>query len=89
MTKETLIDARERIGPYIHKTPVLSSGLLNAMVGANIVFKCENFQKMGAFKMRGATNAILQLSNEQRQKGVITHSSGNFQCRTPTMTQSK
>ena len=68
----------ERISPYINKTPVLTSHLINHIVNAELYFKCENFQKMGAFKMRGATNAILQLSNEQKQKGVITHSSGNF-----------
>ncbi|WP_296382775.1 pyridoxal-phosphate dependent enzyme [Winogradskyella sp.] len=78
MTKEILIQARERISPYIHKTPVLSSGLLNDMVGTQVVFKCENFQKMGAFKMRGASNAILSLSEEERRRGVVTHSSGNF-----------
>ena len=78
MNKETLIKVHERIQPYIHKTPVLSSQQLNDLSGANIFFKCENFQKMGAFKMRGATNAILSLTNEQRKKGVVTHSSGNF-----------
>ncbi|WP_417861096.1 threonine ammonia-lyase [Winogradskyella sediminis] len=62
----------------MHKTPVLSSSLINKMVDANIVFKCENFQKMGAFKMRGASNAILSLTDEERQRGVVTHSSGNF-----------
>lgn len=68
----------ERIAPYIHNTAVLSSEAINALCGAELFFKCENFQKMGAFKMRGATNAILQLSTAQKQKGVITHSSGNF-----------
>ena len=67
-----------KISPYIHKTPVLSSQMLNEMTGAELYFKCENFQKMGAFKMRGAMYAILQLSKEQQQKGVVTHSSGNF-----------
>lgn len=78
MNKETLIKVHDRIRPYIHRTPVLSSHLLNEMVGANVFFKCENFQKMGAFKMRGATNAILSLSQNQLEKGVVTHSSGNF-----------
>lgn len=78
MNKETLIEAHNRIKPFIHKTPVLSSSLINDMVGADIVFKCENFQKMGAFKMRGAANAILCLSEKERQRGVVTHSSGNF-----------
>ena len=78
MDKQTLIDAHDRIKPFIHKTPVLSSNLINEMVSADIVFKCENFQKMGAFKMRGASNAILSLTEEERQRGVVTHSSGNF-----------
>lgn len=67
-----------RIAPYVHNTQVMQSSMLNELSGANIVFKCENFQKMGAFKMRGAINAILQLSKEQRAAGVVTHSSGNF-----------
>ena len=78
MDKETLIEVHNRIKPFIHKTPVLSSSLINEMVGADIVFKCENFQKMGAFKMRGAANAILSLSEDERGRGVVTHSSGNF-----------
>lgn len=78
MQKEQLIDCHKRITPYIHNTHVLTSRLLNEISGAELFFKCENFQRMGAFKMRGATNAILQLSEKQRQKGVVTHSSGNF-----------
>jgi len=78
VNKETLIDVQKRIEPYIHRTPVLTSKLLNETSGAQLFFKCENFQKMGAFKMRGATNAILSLSESERQKGVVTHSSGNF-----------
>jgi threonine dehydratase len=78
MQKEDIIQAHIRIKPYIHNTPVLSSHLINNIVGANLFFKCENFQKVGAFKMRGATNAIIQLSDDQKKKGVITHSSGNF-----------
>ena len=78
MNKETLIQVHNRIKPFIHKTPVLTSQLLDEVSGANLFFKCENFQKMGAFKMRGATNAILCLSKEERDKGVVTHSSGNF-----------
>lgn len=78
MTKTDLKNCADRIQAYIHRTPVLSSGMLNALSGADIYFKCENFQKMGAFKMRGAVNAILCLSPEQQQKGVVTHSSGNF-----------
>ncbi|KXO08340.1 Threonine dehydratase, catabolic [Moritella sp. JT01] len=76
--KVDLLDTHKRIKPFIHNTPVLSSKLINEIIGANIFFKCENFQKMGAFKMRGATNAIMQLSEAQKQKGVVTHSSGNF-----------
>ena len=78
MYKESLIKVHQRIEPYIHNTPILTSGLINKIAGVNIFFKCENFQKMGAFKMRGATNAIMELSDEQRSKGVVTHSSGNF-----------
>jgi len=78
MYKEKLIDCHQRIESYIHNTPILTSQLINNIVDADIFFKCENFQKMGAFKMRGATNAIFQLTKEQKQKGVVTHSSGNF-----------
>jgi threonine dehydratase len=70
--------AVKRISPYVHNTPVLTSKTLDGMLDASLFFKCENFQKMGAFKFRGATNAILQLSEEERARGVITHSSGNF-----------
>ena len=78
MLEKKLIETHKRIQPFIHNTPVLTSQLINKIAGSDIFFKCENFQKMGAFKMRGATNAIMQLSNAQRQKGVVTHSSGNF-----------
>lgn len=78
MNKEILIKVHDRIRPYVHRTPVLTSQLLNDLSGVKMFFKCENFQKMGAFKMRGATNAILSLSEDQRKKGVVTHSSGNF-----------
>ena len=77
MTKNDLIDCHDRIKPFIHNTPVLTSKLINNLTGADIYFKCENFQKMGAFKMRGAANAILKLSDEQKNNGVVTHSSGN------------
>lgn len=77
-TIEDLQQCHQRIAPYLHRTPVLTSTLLNEIAGTELYFKCENFQKMGAFKMRGALNAILQLSEEARAKGVITHSSGNF-----------
>jgi len=78
MQKEQLLDCHKSIKPYIHNTPVLTSRLINSMIGAEVFFKCENFQRGGAYKMRGATNAILQLTDEQRTKGVVTHSSGNF-----------
>ncbi len=69
--------AAERIKGYAHITPILSSIRLNRMFGCNLYFKCENFQKVGAFKFRGALNAVSLLSDEERQKGVVTHSSGN------------
>ena len=69
--------AHNRIKPFVHRTPVLTSRLLNEMFGCELLFKCENFQRVGAFKFRGATNAVLQLSNEQKKHGVVTHSSGN------------
>ncbi len=74
----SLQSTHRRIQPYIHRTPVLTCQTLDGMSGASLFFKCENFQKMGAFKMRGAANAILQLDDKTRQKGVATHSSGNF-----------
>ncbi len=73
-----LLNCHNRIKDYIHNTPVLFSRLINNHIGASIYFKCENFQRGGAYKMRGATNAILLLSEEQRANGVVTHSSGNF-----------
>ena len=78
MEKQRLIDTQKRITPYIHRTAVLTSRLIDEMSGAVLFFKCENFQRMGAYKIRGATNAILQLSEEQKKRGVVTHSSGNF-----------
>lgn len=77
-TLKDVQSAVKRIGPYVHNTPVLTSSTLDRMLQATVYFKCENFQRMGAFKIRGATNAILLLSEEERAKGVITHSSGNF-----------
>lgn len=69
--------AQERISPHVHKTPVLTSETLNSMSGKNLYFKCECFQKAGAFKIRGACNAVLSLTDDQAAKGVVTHSSGN------------
>lgn len=77
-TKEGLLNCHEKIKPFIHRTPVLTSQALNEISGAEIYFKCENFQRMGAFKMRGAAHAILNLADEQKANGVVTHSSGNF-----------
>ncbi len=73
----TIRQAALRIAPLIHRTPVLTSQSINRMAGADIFFKCENFQKAGAFKMRGAANAVLSLPEAARAKGVATHSSGN------------
>jgi threonine dehydratase len=69
--------ATERIRPYAHRTPVLTCASLDAMTGAALFFKCENFQRVGAFKFRGAANAVLSLSDEEASRGVATHSSGN------------
>jgi threonine dehydratase len=69
--------AHERIRPYIHRTPVLTSSRLDEASAASLFFKCENFQKVGAFKVRGATNAVFALDDETAQRGVATHSSGN------------
>jgi len=69
--------AHDRIAPYIHRTPVLTSQSINAIAGAELYFKCENFQKIGAFKMRGAANVGLSLTEAERRKGLATHSSGN------------
>jgi threonine dehydratase len=70
-------EAAKRIKPFIHKTPVLTCKTFNDMFEGEIYFKCENFQKIGAFKIRGATNAVFSLSEEEIKKGVATHSSGN------------
>ena len=72
-----ICSARERIAPHIHRTPVLTSAGLDTMIGASLYFKCENFQKGGAFKARGAHNAIFALSEREAARGVLTHSSGN------------
>ncbi len=74
---QDMLDAHERIKPYIHRTPVLTSSYFNDLVGAELFFKCENFQKAGAFKVRGASNAVFGLSDDMAEKGVATHSSGN------------
>lgn len=75
---QDLLNVYNLIQAHIHKTPILHSRLLNEATGANVFLKCENFQKTGSYKIRGASNAILSLSETQRSKGVVTHSSGNF-----------
>jgi threonine dehydratase len=74
---QDVAEAHDRIRTLVHRTPVLTSISLDEMFGASLFFKCENFQKVGAFKFRGASNAVLSLSKEERNKGVGTHSSGN------------
>ena len=76
-TLDDMLVARARIAPHIHRTPVLTSRFLNEATGAELFFKCENLQKAGAFKARGASNAVFGLSDEQAARGVATHSSGN------------
>ena len=76
-TIDDMLEAHERIKPYIHRTPVMTSSFLNEMAGCEMFFKCENFQKAGAFKVRGASNAVFGLSDEEAKNGVCTHSSGN------------
>ena len=76
-TLADVVAAHTRIRPHIHRTPVLTSSFINSLVGAELFFKCENFQKAGAFKARGASNAVFGLSDEQAARGVATHSSGN------------
>lgn len=76
-TLSDIQQAAERIRPYIHRTPVLTSESLNQKVGAQVFLKCENLQKVGAFKFRGACNAVFSLSDEEAACGVATHSSGN------------
>lgn len=70
-------DAQRRIAPHVHRTPVLTSASLDERAGARLFFKCENLQRTGSFKMRGATNAVFSLSDAEAGRGVLTHSSGN------------
>ncbi len=76
-TCQTIQETHDRIRPYIHRTPILTCQTINDLTGTNIYFKCENFQKIGAFKARGGINAVLSLSADQLKNGVVTHSSGN------------
>lgn len=77
VTYDDICNAHDRIKPFIHRTPILTSRIINDLVGTNLYFKCENFQKGGAFKARGAFNAVHSLSESDAQKGIVTHSSGN------------
>lgn len=74
---DDVASAHERIRNVAHRTPVFTSSMANAMTGAEIFFKCENYQRMGAFKFRGAYNALSRFTPEQRKNGVVTYSSGN------------
>ena len=76
-TWEAILEAHARIAPRIHRTPVLTSASLNAIAGARLFFKCENLQKTGSFKIRGASNAILSLTEQEVARGIVTQSSGN------------
>ncbi len=77
LTLKDIASAHDRIRPYIHRTPVLTNNSLNEFTGANLFFKCENFQKAGSFKIRGATNTVELLTQDEMDKGVATTSSGN------------
>src|ERR1700726_751456 len=77
LTWQAILDAHARIVTRIHRTPVLTSASIDAVTGAHLFFKCENLQKTGSFKIRGASNAILSLSNEEAAHGIVTQSSGN------------
>lgn len=77
ISKSDIEQAHERIKPFIHQTPVLTCNTINQLAGAELFFKCENFQKIGAFKIRGGMNAVLSLPKEQIANGIATHSSGN------------
>jgi threonine dehydratase len=77
VTFEAIREARRRIAPHVHRTPVMTSATLDAELGARVFFKCENLQKVGAFKARGAVNAVLLLRDDEAKRGVVSHSSGN------------
>ena len=77
-SKDLLLEIYEKIKPFINKTPVLQFDFVNDLCNCNVYFKCENFQKTGSFKIRAASNALKSLSKKSKEKGVITHSSGNF-----------
>jgi threonine dehydratase len=77
LTMQSIRQAHARIRAMIHRTPVMTSEVLDELAGSRLYFKCENLQKVGAFKARGATNAVFSLSEEEAARGVVTHSSGN------------
>lgn len=77
ITKQAIEEAHERIKKYVHRTPVMTSKSIDELAGCSIFFKCENLQNVGAFKARGAMNAALLLTADQKKKGIATHSSGN------------
>lgn len=77
LTYELIQEARARINPFVHRTPVITSRTFNEVVGRSVFFKCENLQRAGAFKIRGATNKIRALGEEERRRGVVAFSSGN------------
>jgi len=77
LTMQSIREAHARIRDKIHRTPVMTSEVLDELAGNRLYFKCENLQKVGAFKARGATNAVFLLTDEEAAKGVVTHSSGN------------
>jgi threonine dehydratase len=74
---EDIVEAKERIAPFVHQTPVLTCRAVNNASGHTVFFKCENFQRTGSFKFRGACNAVASLTEKERHRGVVTHSSGN------------
>ena len=76
-TAQDIIQTEERIKPFVHRTPIFTSAILNEIAECKVYFKCENLQKIGAFKMRGAANAVAMLTDSEKKKGVATHSSGN------------
>src|SRR5215211_6617470 len=77
LTLDFIREAAERVRPFVHRTPVITSRTFDEAAGRRVFFKCENFQRAGAFKMRGATNRIQSLSREERARGVVAFSSGN------------
>ena len=77
LTTDLIYEARERITPRIHRTPVVTSRQFNEVAGKQVFFKCENLQRAGAFKIRGATNKIQSLTDEEKSRGIVAFSSGN------------